>query len=141
MKNDLLTSIIAATVGIVASYVVTNMFFGELEDFSISTVDPNLTVKLAEPNNEVFNYLAVNPTVEVFVGECDEYDEKTGECLDKDVESSENITPAQDESDTEDKSKDKTKEKDEDEDEDEDETEKDEDEDKENKKEEEEENF
>ena len=82
MKKDLTTAIIASVIGIVASYFVVNLLFGEIEDFTISTVDPNLNINLSEPSSEVFNYLAVNPTVEVYVGECTEYDQN-GECLDE----------------------------------------------------------
>ncbi len=82
MKNDLATAIITAVIGVVASYFLVGLFFGEIEDVSISSVDPNLTVNLVEPNSDIFNFRSVNPTVEVYVGECDEYDETTGICLD-----------------------------------------------------------
>ena len=83
MKNDLATAIITAIVGVVASYFLVGLLFGEIEDVSISSVDPNLTVNLTEPNADIFNFRSVNPTVEVYVGECDEYDETTGVCLDE----------------------------------------------------------
>lgn len=83
MKNDLATAIITAVIGVVASYFLVGLLFGEIEDVSISSVDPNLTVNLTEPNADIFNFRAVNPTVEVYVGECDEYDETTGVCLDE----------------------------------------------------------
>lgn len=82
MKNDLATAIITAVIGVVASYFLAGLFFGEIEDFTISSVDPNLTVELADPNADIFNYRAVNPTVEVYVGECDDYDQSTGTCTD-----------------------------------------------------------
>lgn len=83
MKNDLATAIITAVIGVVASYFLVGLLFGEIEDVSISSVDPNLTVNLTEPNADIFNFRAVNPTVEVYVGQCDEYDETTGVCLDE----------------------------------------------------------
>lgn len=80
MKTDLVTSIGAAIAGVLISYFVVNIFFGEIEDFTIKSVDPNLTVELAQPDEDIFNFRALNPTVEVYVGECDEYGEN-GECI------------------------------------------------------------
>ncbi|MBR0480059.1 hypothetical protein IJJ49_02240 [Candidatus Saccharibacteria bacterium] len=100
MKTDLATSIGAAIAGVLISYFVVNIFFGEIEDFTIKSVDPNLTVELAEPNENIFNFRALNPTVEVYVGECDEYNED-GECIDvaeaeREGEESQEETPVED---------------------------------------------
>ncbi len=71
MKTDLATSIVAAIFGVIIAYFVTNLFFGDTEDFTYKVVDTTVEANLAEPNPEVFNYRALNPTVEVCVGECD----------------------------------------------------------------------
>lgn len=82
MKTDLATSIGIAIVGVLIAYFVCNMFIGPLESFSFSTLDPNsnISADVEEPNSEIFNYKALNATVEVIVGDCQEFAD--GECLD-----------------------------------------------------------
>lgn len=93
MKTDLATSIIAAIAGVLIAYFVTNMFMGPTEDITYTTVDSSVNASLADPSPEVFNYRALNPTVEVYVGECDEYNE-FGECIE--VETSTKEAPKED---------------------------------------------
>ena len=81
MKKDLATSIGLTIVGAIIAYFVTNMFIGPIEDVTVKTVDSNLDLTLAEPDPEVFNYRAINPTVEVYVGDCTEVD-ASGNCVD-----------------------------------------------------------
>ena len=84
MKTDLATSIGVAIAGILISYFMCNLFVGSIEDVSIKTVDSSFSTEIIEPNPEVFNYRAINPTVEVYVGDsenCTEFDDD-GECLD-----------------------------------------------------------
>ena len=68
MKNDLVTSIAIAIMGIIISFVVCNLLTGTIETVSIKTVDSSFNTDIAEPNPELFNYKAINPTVEVYVG-------------------------------------------------------------------------
>jgi|GEM_PF-743739 len=81
MKTDLATSIGVAIVGALVAFFVCNLFVGEIEDVSFQTIDLSVSADLAEPNIEVFNYKALNPTVEVYVGQCSEFD-GYGNCLD-----------------------------------------------------------
>ena len=81
MKKDLTTTIIAAIAGVVAAYFITNMFLPGIENFSFKNLNGNTNFTLAEPDEEIFNYRAVNPTVEVYVGQCMEYD-ADGVCID-----------------------------------------------------------
>lgn len=81
MKNELATAIVAAIAGVVISYFVCNMFVGTSSDFSFSSVDASVNSELASPNRELFNYRALNPTVEVYVGNCTEVN-MYGECVD-----------------------------------------------------------
>ena len=76
MKNDLFTAIGIAIIGTAISFIVCNIFAGEIKPVSIKTVDSSFSVEIAEPNVEVFNYKSVNPTVEVYVG--------SNECASKD---------------------------------------------------------
>lgn len=78
MKNDLVTSIVVAIVGILIAYFVCNLFAGDIPEFSFSTIDSSVSADLVDPDPEVFNYKAINPTVEVYVGNCegsDNYEE------------------------------------------------------------------
>ena len=82
MKNDLISSIGVAILGILISYFVCNLFIGPIEDVSFNVIDSSFSNDLADPNVEVFNYKALNPTVEVYVGDCTLFNE-VGECLDE----------------------------------------------------------
>ena len=69
MKTDLASSIGAAIAGVLIAYFICNLFIGPIDDFTIKTVDSSVDADLVEPNPEVFNYKALNPTVEVYVGD------------------------------------------------------------------------
>ncbi len=81
MKTDLITTVVAAIVGVSVGYLVCNLFFGEIEAVEINTLETSVTADLPEINSEVFNVEAINPTVEEYVGECENFDEN-GVCLD-----------------------------------------------------------
>ena len=80
MKKELATAIGAAIFGVIASYLICNLFIGEIQPVTFSTVDETVTTDLASPSPEVFNYKALNPTVEVYVGDCAEFD-ISGNCI------------------------------------------------------------
>ena len=81
MKKDLISVLLVAVLGTAVAYFVTNMFVKNPEVVKYKTVDAaSLSSDLAQPNENVFNYLALNPTVEVYVGGCEEYD-VNGECV------------------------------------------------------------
>ncbi len=83
VKKDLFNSILLAIVGVLVAYFSCNMFIGEPEEFSFKTVESSVSTDLANPDPEVFNYNALNPTVETYVGNCSNYNEQ-GECIDAD---------------------------------------------------------
>lgn len=108
MKLDLFTSIGVAIAGVVIAFFVTNLMIPEIEDFSYQTIDTKSTTNyadLTQPNPEVFNYDALNPTVEVYVGECEQYDDN-GNCVEEvteeDLESSDEDIDTEAGQDTED---------------------------------------
>ncbi len=81
MKKDLITAIISAIVGVLIAYfVVSGVFLKEPAAVNIKSIDNASSSSLAEPSPEVFNYRALNPTVETYV-DCKNYD-TTGACLD-----------------------------------------------------------
>ena len=80
MKNDLATSIIAAIIGILVAYFACSAILPEIEGVNYKTLSSSITYNLSEPDPEVFNFRAVNPTVEVYVGQCEEYN-ANNECV------------------------------------------------------------
>ena len=84
MKNDLATSIFVAIAGVLIAYFVCNMFIGEIESVSFKTINSTISSSVGEPDPEVFNSTAINPTVEVYVGDCKNYD-YYGNCLDEET--------------------------------------------------------
>ena len=89
MKTDLFTAIVVAVGGIVLAFFVTRIFLPELGEYKVKSLNDSANTSvtdynyadLAQPDSEVFNYDALNPTVEVYVGDCAEVDEN-GECID-----------------------------------------------------------
>ncbi|MDO4742193.1 MAG: hypothetical protein Q4A79_02355 [Candidatus Saccharibacteria bacterium] len=81
MKKDLVSYVLLGIIGVVATYVVCDMLLPSLTSVSFKTLNSDPGYSLAEPNPEIFNFRAINPTVEVYVGECTKYD-SNGICLD-----------------------------------------------------------
>ena len=84
MRKDLLISIVLAIVGTIVAYFVTNLVTPAIEKVSVKTVDSSISTDIPDPNPELFNYRAINPTVEVYVGDngnCQSYG-SDGRCLD-----------------------------------------------------------
>ena len=85
MKNDLATSIIIAIVGTLLAFFLCNFLVGEIEPVSVKVINGSYGAEVADPDPEVFNYKAINPTVEVYVGDgendnCSQYDSE-GNCI------------------------------------------------------------
>ena len=72
MKSDLATTILVAAVGAVGSFFICGLFLPKLNDVSYKTIETSIKSTVENPNNEVFNSTALNPTVEVCVGDCKE---------------------------------------------------------------------
>ena len=81
MKTDLATSVAAAIIGVVAAFLLCNMLVPGAQDVKFSILGSSDSYTLSEPDPEIFNYRAVNPTVEVYVGQCKQYN-ANGECID-----------------------------------------------------------
>lgn len=80
MKNDLATAIAVAIVGFLIAFFAADLLTGDIESYSYETIDESVSIDLTDPNPEVFNYRALNPTVEVYIGSCIEYN-SNGECI------------------------------------------------------------
>lgn len=75
-QSDIITVVIIAVVGTLAAYFGVNMFLGNPADASFQFKTIGVVSKdLAEPDPEVFNRDAINPTIEVYVGECEDLDQ------------------------------------------------------------------
>lgn len=81
MKTDLTTAIITAIVGVLASYFLLNtVILKEPSPVVVKSLDESTTsATLTEPDPAVFNYRALNPTVETYV-DCSNYD-ASGSCI------------------------------------------------------------
>lgn len=75
-QSDIFSIIIIATVGTLLSYFFVNSLLGspDLEVVNIKTIQ-EISPSILNPDPELFNPDAINPTVEVFVGECEDIDQ------------------------------------------------------------------
>lgn len=75
-QSDIITVVIIAVVGTVAAYFIVNGWLGNPGDasFEFETIEA-VSAALVEPDPEVFNEEAINPTIEVYVGECEDVDQ------------------------------------------------------------------
>lgn len=73
MKKDLFTYGVLAVIGVIAAYFVCNLFLPPLEDTKIKVLTSTESYTLSDPNPEIFNFRAINPTVPGYIN-CEEYD-------------------------------------------------------------------
>ncbi len=73
-QSDIFTLILIAGIGTLSAFFVCQMLMGDPNDASVKfkTVNRAVSSALIEPDPEVFNSSAINPTVEVFVGGCED---------------------------------------------------------------------
>ena len=75
-QSDIFTIIAVALVGIIISALLLNMIIGNPDEKYVSfNVVEVIEPELEKPNSEVFNPDAINPTVEVYVGDCVDQDQ------------------------------------------------------------------
>ena len=76
-QSDIFTLILIAGIGTLAAFFLCNAIMGD-PDLAIAefkTLNSVIDNKLAAPDPEVFNGNAINPTVEVYVGNCEDIDQ------------------------------------------------------------------
>lgn len=75
-QSDIFSIIIIAAVGTLFSYFLVNSLLGDpnLEIVNVKTIQ-EISPAIDTPDSELFNPDAINPTVEVFVGECEDIDQ------------------------------------------------------------------
>ncbi len=70
-KDDIFAVAVVGTIGAVAAFFAVNSLLGDLSSKSVTfNLPTTITTSLAEPDPEIFNLEAINPTVEVYVGNC-----------------------------------------------------------------------
>lgn len=75
-RSDFFTVAVVVTIGVIVSVLLTNMLLGDPNSKSVTfkTVE-EISADLVDPDPEVFNPDAINPTVEVYVGDCVDQDQ------------------------------------------------------------------
>lgn len=75
-KSDIISIVMVAMIGTFAAAFIVNLIMGNPDDAKASFKDIEVVnADLAEPNPEVFNSDAINPTIEVYVGSCVDVDQ------------------------------------------------------------------
>ena len=73
--NDIITIAFISIIGAALSIFAVNSLLGDIDEKSVSfNVPMTITTALAEPDAEIYNLEAINPTVEVYVGNCKDDD-------------------------------------------------------------------
>lgn len=75
-QSDIFSIVVVASVGTLAAFFICQAIMGKPEEAVVRfTGLENVIEKgLKDPDPEVFNATAINPTVEVFVGDCEDLD-------------------------------------------------------------------
>lgn len=69
-KSDIAMIILIASISVLVAYFVAKAVLGDVQDQSVTvkTTEP-ITADVAEPDASIFNKNAINPTVEVIIGD------------------------------------------------------------------------
>ena len=67
-KFNLVSSAVALVLGAVAAFVIMNLFLKPPEDVTVKTIENVVTRTASEPDVDIFNFRAIDPTVEVYIG-------------------------------------------------------------------------
>lgn len=75
-QSDVFSLIFVASVGMVASFFICQGIIGDPDEASVSftTIRTPISETIAMPESEIFNSTAINPTIEVYVGDCEDKD-------------------------------------------------------------------
>lgn len=70
-RSDVITIVLVAAIGLIASYFGLNLMLGDPNEFEVTYKDIEpISADLAAVDDNTFNPSAINPTVEVYVGDC-----------------------------------------------------------------------
>lgn len=75
-QSDIFTLILIAGIGTLAAFFLCNAIMGDPNDAKVEVKRPSHVIasELAVPDAEIFNSTAINPTIEVYVGDCEDID-------------------------------------------------------------------
>lgn len=75
-QSDIFSIIVVASVGTLAAFFICQALMGKPEEAIVhfTALEHVIAKDLKEPDPEVFNATAINPTIEVFVGDCEDLD-------------------------------------------------------------------
>lgn len=75
-QSDIFTLILIAGIGTLAAFFLCNAIMGDPDDAKVDfkKLSSTISADLAIPDPEIFNSTAINPTIEVYVGECEDID-------------------------------------------------------------------
>jgi len=74
-RSDIFTVTFVASVGILLTFIVSSFLLGDPDaKYLKHKTIGKITADLTSPDPEVFNVDAINPTVEVYVGSCEDVD-------------------------------------------------------------------
>lgn len=76
-QSDIFTLILVAGIGTLAAFFVCQMILGDPSQATtkFKTVNRIISSELVSPDPEIFNSTAINPTIEVYVGDCEDIDQ------------------------------------------------------------------
>lgn len=76
-QSDIFTLILIAGIGTLAAFFACQAILGDPSKASVKfkTVNRVVSSELTAPDPEVFNSSAINPTIEVYVGGCEDIDQ------------------------------------------------------------------
>lgn len=76
-QSDIFTLILIAGIGTLAAFFACNALLGDPDQAKVEfkTVSRVIESNVASPDPEIFNAGAINPTIEVYVGDCEDIDQ------------------------------------------------------------------
>lgn len=76
-QSDIFSLIMVASIGTLVAFFVCKAIMGDPDEAmtSFRTVNKVISASLAQPDSEIFNSTAINPTIEVYVGDCEDIDQ------------------------------------------------------------------
>ncbi len=76
-QSDIFTLILVAGIGTLGAFFVCQMLLGDPSkaEVKFTTISNIVTNDLIDPDPEIFNSMAINPTVEIYVGDCEDVDQ------------------------------------------------------------------
>lgn len=76
-QSDIVTLILIAGIGTLAAFFACNAILGDPNEAKVEfkTVSRVIDSEVKMPDPEIFNSGAINPTIEVYVGDCEDIDQ------------------------------------------------------------------